>query len=1065
MVVTNFFGCSRKLVGALLFSLLLGSALAEDRSVRIGVVANEHDTSLLRIGRATTGYLTSRIRGASFELAPLNDSTIKTAVSQAEIDFVLAGPALYAQLESLYALSGIATLNRDWGNDGFVRSVGGVVFTTNDRHDVITPDDLRGKRFAAVGETAFGGWLAAWRELAELGIDPQRDLSKLTFAGDPQAVLDTVLNGSADAGTVSTGMLEQLANNGPLDLGRLRIIRFVTNPASIDSETHFPFHSSTRLYPEASFSKLEHTEISLAEEVATALLNVPVAKGFPQWTVPSSYQSVHELLRTLRIAPYSSSTPQPHETTTESNWLWPSITFATLLIMGIVTTYVIKLNRRVSSAKKELERDLLERSRAEKVLRRSEERFRNLVETTNDVAWEMDKDGQYTYVSPQITRLLGYQPEEIVGQRLPPVLQSGNLHANNKDYSNFLERRTAFTGIEVAQHHKDGRCVTIECSGVPYFGQDGELIGYRGINRDITLRKRTEDALYHEKERIQVTLEAIADGVIRADVHGTIEYINPAAAHLTGLQPEAAVGKPLLDVLNIVDETGGEQVKESIQRALDESRNTHLTGTTLLYQENSNNTFNIEMRIAPIHDKQNCVIGTVLVFHDVSEIRRLTRQMAYQASHDALTELLNRREFERRLEKALETAKLKNTSHVMCYLDLDQFKVINDMGGHVAGDELLKQLALKLQAAVRETDILARLGGDEFGVLLLGCHTSKAMEVARNLCKVVKEHRFVWQQKVTQVNVSAGLVPITADSGSLTDVLSAADSACYVAKEQGRNRVHLFEPNDTAVAQRHGQMQWVHRLKSALDENRFRLYCEAFVPLSKSAAATKHYEILIRLIDERGDEVGPTAFIPSAERYHLMPAIDRWVISTTLTMLAEAGSRAIDTNIVFTINLSGQSLSDETFLKFIIDQFDHSGIAPDRICFEITETAAIANLTHAVRLMTILKGMGCRFALDDFGTGVSSFAYLKSLPVDYLKIDGSFVRNIRNDPIDYAMVDTINHIGQLMGLKTIAEYVEEENILRTIEEIGVDYAQGHGIAETFPLSNIINKSADVKAVV
>jgi diguanylate cyclase (GGDEF)-like protein len=431
----------------------------------------------------------------------------------------------------------------------------------------------------------------------------------------------------------------------------------------------------------------------------------------------------------------------------------------------------------------------------------------------------------------------------------------------------------------------------------------------------------------------------------------------------------------------------------------------------------------------------------------------MARQMAYQASHDSLTGLINRRTFEAYLGRVLSSAKRENTHHVLCYLDLDQFKIVNDTCGHMAGDNLLRQLTVPLNARVRTTDILCRLGGDEFGVILQNCSIDKARQVAEDLRHAIKDFRFTWEEKTFELGVSIGLVPITADSGRPDEMLSAADAACYVAKAQGRNRIQVYRPDDTAVVQRHGEMQWVHRVIRALAEDRFCLYHQPIMPLATQNRGEIHAEILIRMVDEQGALVPPMAFIPAAEHYYLMPAIDRWVIRTALGVMAQTRqttSRHAAPRC-FAINLSGQSLCDDEFLEFVTTQLQQNDVDAEQLCFEITETAAISNLSRAIHFMTTLRAIGCRFALDDFGSGLSSFAYLKQLPVEYLKIDGSFVREMLDDPIDCAMVDSINQIGHVMGIRTIAECVENDAILAKLQALGVDYAQGYGIARPAPL--------------
>lgn len=447
-------------------------------------------------------------------------------------------------------------------------------------------------------------------------------------------------------------------------------------------------------------------------------------------------------------------------------------------------------------------------------------------------------------------------------------------------------------------------------------------------------------------------------------------------------------------------------------------------------------------------------------------IDEATERLSYQATHDALTGLVNRREFERRLDKALWSAREEGRVHALCYLDLDQFKIVNDTCGHVAGDELLRQLTVLLQSKVRDADTLARLGGDEFGVLLDNCPLEQAKIVADLLRQTVKDFHFVWQEKSFVIGVSIGLVPINQDAGSLDVVLSCADAACYAAKDLGRNRVHLYRAEDGDLVQRQGEMDWVARITQAIEENRFRLYYQTIMPLQDEAHEGKHFEILLRLIDDHGDTVPPMAFIPAAERYNLMPSIDRWVVSTAFGQYWKIFPECKEmegARHTCTVNLSGPSLCDEYFLEFIKRQFVLYKVPYEHICFEITETAAITNLSKATNFISELRSHGCRFSLDDFGSGLSSFTYLKNMQVDYLKIDGSFVRDMVGDPMDAAMVSSINQVGHVMGLKTIAEFVENEAVLVKLREMGVDFAQGYCIEHPKPLGDLIDLQSKLSA--
>ena len=570
-------------------------------------------------------------------------------------------------------------------------------------------------------------------------------------------------------------------------------------------------------------------------------------------------------------------------------------------------------------------------------------------------------------------------------------------------------------------------------------------------------KKRAEDALFLEQVRAQVTLESIGDGVITTNAAGKIVYMNPVAEQYTEWKKADAQGLPLAEVFKIFDEDSNRLEEYPIHYCLQEGRVIRHDSHHLLMSHDGGK-IEIQDSAAPIRDRDGVILGAVVVFHDVTEIQGMARRMAFLASHDPLTGLLNRREFETRLQQVLQKAHTGDRDHALLYLDLDQFKIVNDTCGHIAGDELLKQLAHHMQKEIRASDVLARLGGDEFGVVLEDCTIDKAHQIADLLRQSVKDFRFLWEGRTFEIGVSIGLVPIQRDSGSITEVLSAADSACYVAKDHGRNRIHIYQPGDRALAKRRGEMQWVHRLREGLENNSFDLYCQAIIPLRQEPTATgRFYEILVRVQDE--DLVLPAAFIPAAERYHLMPSIDRWVISTVFAMLEKSQTRSAkqgtEVGTRFAINLSGQSLGDDTFLEFVMQQFAQHRINPATICFEITETAAVANLARARDFIARFKGMGCQFALDDFGSGLSSFGYLKSLSVDYLKIAGDFIEGMIEDAVDLAMVDAINQIGHVMGITTVAESVEKAPILNKLREMGVDYAQGRGIDTPKPLHQIL----------
>ncbi|MFZ2168665.1 MAG: EAL domain-containing protein, partial [Methylococcaceae bacterium] len=452
---------------------------------------------------------------------------------------------------------------------------------------------------------------------------------------------------------------------------------------------------------------------------------------------------------------------------------------------------------------------------------------------------------------------------------------------------------------------------------------------------------------------------------------------------------------------------------------------------------------------AKLIENENKQSSLFVVCEDITETHTLSDQIAYQASHDALTGLANRSEFDSYINELLTLVHTDHSVHALCYLDLDQFKVINDTCGHLAGDKLLRQLGDLLKKNVRRHDLVARLGGDEFGILMHNCSLEEAFLACEKIRDMIRDFHFGWEDKSFTVGVSIGIAFINDASGNAVDPLNEADAACYAAKDEGRNRVHVFRPDDEALSLRHGEMQWVSKIQQGLEQNRFCLYGQPIVPLTNNDEGL-HFETLIRYQDDKGQIIPPGAFLPAAERYNLASALDRWVISHLFEWIAKTPN-FLENLSLCSVNLSGVSLSDESMLAFISEQFSLWAIPTHKICFEITETAAIANLSYATKFIHHLRERGCLFSLDDFGSGLSSFAYLKNLPVDFLKIDGFFVKDIVDDKVDFAMVKSINEVGHIMGKKTIAEFVENEQIFNLLSERGVDYAQGYGIGKPVPL--------------
>ncbi|HET7810788.1 MAG TPA: EAL domain-containing protein [Steroidobacteraceae bacterium] len=541
-------------------------------------------------------------------------------------------------------------------------------------------------------------------------------------------------------------------------------------------------------------------------------------------------------------------------------------------------------------------------------------------------------------------------------------------------------------------------------------------------------------------------LQSLAEAIVTTDLEGRLAWLNPAAEKLLGVSRAQATGRPLEDVVGLVDQNDRKLIADPVRDAVRGGNgNPHaFARRAVMLGKASGEERAIEIAASPLHVDEK-LAGAVVLLHDVTELRGLHRQMSYQAAHDALTGLVNRREFERRLEEAAEGARRGEATHMLCYLDLDRFKIVNDSSGHLAGDSMLREVAKLLRDAVRDSDTVARIGGDEFGMLLTGCPLEKARQIADDVCRSVAAYRFVWQDRVFNIGVSIGLIEIGREAGSVEQLLAAADSACYVAKKEGAGRVSVYSARDEALARNSGEIEWLQKLQGAIKEERFALYYQPIVAAYGSDAEGPSMEVLLRMLDESGHEIPPADFVQAAERYRLMASVDRWVVQTTLSALSRnAFQLARDRSVA--INISGQTLGDPQFLEFVVECLDRTGVSPDQVCFEIAESAVIGNLEHARRFVGVLHGMGCKFTIDDFGSGVGSFSSLKTLELDYLKLDGSFIRNLARDSVSQTMVTAMIKLARTLNFKIIAEQVEDSAALDAARKMGVDYVQGFVIA-------------------
>ena len=691
--------------------------------------------------------------------------------------------------------------------------------------------------------------------------------------------------------------------------------------------------------------------------------------------------------------------------------------------------------------------DISERKQAEAVLQEAENRFRSVVDSSPAGITLKDREGRFLVVNRTYARWMAMDPSQLIGKSahdLFPGEQADEIQADDAA----IIASGAEASREAVRTFRDGVSRNVISHKSAVRSAAGEPVAVSTIVTDITARIAAEQSVREREQRFRDFAESASDWFWETDMDLRFTYLSDRFFEKTGLDPASAPSSLLpgsgdgLDAPAPGAGAGGlaavlaarlpfKNHEQSFEARDGSLRHARISGTPVLGEDGGFRGYR----------------GTGT---DITEAYDLSRRLSWQASHDALTELINRREFERRLERVLASAEAGGAEHAMCYLDLDQFKVINDTCGHVAGDELLRQLGQILLGAVRKRDTVARLGGDEFGLLLEHCSIERAREVADELRERVAEFRFAWSGQFFRVGASIGLVPIGAQGWSVEDALRVADSACYAAKEGGRDRVHVYHPGDAEFARRHGEMRWVARIDQALEEGRFRLWCQPIVAAGPGSRGAEHVELLLRMVGEDGALIAPAAFLPAAERYGLSTRIDRWVIGAALDWL-HRNPRRLAALAHCSINLSGASLGDAESLRFLRERLDATGVPPQRLCFEITETAAISNLSRGLEFMQTLAGLGCCFSLDDFGSGLSSFAYLKTLPVQFLKIDGAFVRDILDDPVDLALVRSIHEIGKVMGKQTIAEFVESEAVLVRLREIGVDFVQGYHVGRPRPV--------------
>jgi len=701
--------------------------------------------------------------------------------------------------------------------------------------------------------------------------------------------------------------------------------------------------------------------------------------------------------------------------------------------------------------------DITQRVESRQALDAAQQRIVLATETGGIGVWELNvQTGVFTcdalmyalYGLPEGSGTDGY---ELWARHLHPADQSRARQEFKSALENGTDLRSEF---RVIWH--DGSVHFLRAAGSVRRDAEGQALHMVGVSWDVTPLRELANQLAEQHELLRVTLQSIGDAVITTDAESRVTWLNPVAERMTGWLSSEALGRPLTQVFHIVNAETRNLTESPVANCLAQGKIVGLAKDTVLISRNGDE-FGIEDSAAPIRNPSGDVLGVVLVFHDVTEQRRLSGEMSYRATHDALTGLVNRAEFETRLRRTLDKAHEDRSEHALLYIDLDQFKLVNDACGHSVGDQLLQQVAKLLREAVRARDTLARLGGDEFAVILEHCMADQALRVAQQICDRMEAFRFVHDDRRFRIGTSIGLVPVDNRWTSTAAAMQAADTSCYAAKEAGRNRVHVWFDTDQAMRTRHGEMQWAARLEQALDEGRFVLYVQRIDPLGKGATGL-HAEVLIRLLDNDGSLILPGAFLPAAERFHMATRIDRWVLTHAVQQVQDmADLCALQT---LCINLSGQSVGDRAFHRYAIDVLTEAGSAVCRcICLEITETAAVTNMADAAIFIEQVRALGVRVALDDFGAGASSFGYLKTLKVDLLKIDGSFIRDVIDDPLDAAAVRCFVDVARVVGVKTVAEFVDQPKVLERVREIGIDYAQGYLLHKPEPIGNLFGAAA------
>ncbi len=679
-----------------------------------------------------------------------------------------------------------------------------------------------------------------------------------------------------------------------------------------------------------------------------------------------------------------------------------------------------------------------------------EQLFQRLVETVHDAV--LVHRNTILFANARFLALLDLTAEQVVGKPLAQFVAPEYAELVEQNLRRRLAGEPAAERYEVELVGRQGQVARVELTSAVIESAGESALLLTALEMMPAATGVQPAASQPPRPRAMATLEAMGESVITVDADGRIDFINQSAVALLGQSVDQVKGRLFSEVASLIDEVDRHNLGDPVRKAL--STQARVTGgkRAVLVPANGAAERSVELSVSPLRMEGSDAAGVVIVLHDTSELRGITRQMTYQASHDALTGLVNRREFERRLQEAMDSSRTGDVTHALCYLDLDRFKLVNDTCGHTAGDNMLREVATLIKDAVRDSDTVGRIGGDEFALLLVGCPLEKARQIADDVVRSVADYRFVWKDKIFNIGVSIGLVELGRDGGAIEDILNSADSACYVAKKQGGVHVHVYSAREEATARHRGEIHWLQKLQGALRDNKFELYCQPIVHARVGGVRGPAFEVFVRIEGENGQPGAPPAeFIRAAERYRLMPHIDRWVVQAVLSALGRGGLK-LPAGRSVAINIAGQTLGDAEFLEYVVECFDHTGASPGDICFEVTESSVVANLDHARRFIEVLHGMGCEFALDDFGSGLSSFSNLKTLPMDYLKIDGSFMRNLAGDSVNQAVVAAMIELSRSLNFRVVAEQVEDQSSLDTARSMGIDFIQGFIIGRPQPLS-------------